>query len=140
MSADLTAALAAMAKFTDDQGGALNIRGDLIVCPVALEPNFRRLVQSPADPTASGGVNTYNPFAGQGITVIGDSRLDADDVDDWYLLCTNEIIKPLLFSNRQAAQNRFEKKHGTKTWIWSADYRGNGGYGLPHLAVKTVNT
>jgi len=37
VEADLNAALVAMAKFTDDQGEALNLRGDLIVCPVAME-------------------------------------------------------------------------------------------------------
>lgn len=139
MEVDLNAALVAMAKFTDDQGEPLNLRGNLIVCPMALENNFRRLVQSTSDPTATGGVETFNPYAGR-FTVIGDSRLDADDANDWYLLSTNEIIKPFVFSMRQAAENRFEKKNGTKSWIWSADYRGNAGYGLPHLAVKTVNS
>jgi phage major head subunit gpT-like protein len=138
MEADLNAALVAMAEFEDDNGEPLNLRGDLIVCPVALENNFRRLVQSTSDPTASGGIETFNPYAGR-FTVIGDPRLDADDADDWYLLSTQEIVKPFVFSMRQGAENRFEKKNGTKSWIWSADYRGNAGYGIPHLAVKTVN-
>jgi phage major head subunit gpT-like protein len=137
MEKDLNAALVAMAKFTDDQGEPLGLQGNLIVTPVALERDFRRLVQSQYDPTAS-AVGTYNPY--DGIQVIGDSRLDADDTTDWYLLCTNEIIKPLVFSMRQQAKNSFEKKNLTKTWVWSADYRGNGGYGLPHLAIKTVNS
>jgi phage major head subunit gpT-like protein len=138
VEADLNAALVAMAKFTDDQGEALNLRGDLIVCPVAMENTFRRLVQSTSDPTVSGGIETFNPYNGR-FTVIGDPRLDADEVDHWYLLSTQEIVKPFVFSMRQAAENRFEKKNGTKSWIWSADYRGNAGYGIPHLAVKTVN-
>jgi phage major head subunit gpT-like protein len=138
MEEDLNAALVAMAEFEDDNGEPLNLRGDLIVCPVALENNFRRLVQSTSDPTASGGIETFNPYAGR-FTVIGDPRLDADDADDWYLLSTQEIVKPFVFSMRQGAENRFEKKNGTKSWIWSADYRGNAGYGIPHLAVKTVN-
>lgn len=137
MEKDLNAALVAMAKFTDDQSEPLNIQGSLIVCPVALERDFRRLVQSLTDPTAS-AVGTFNPY--NNLQVIGDPRLDADDATDWYLLCTNEIIKPLVFSMRQQAKNRLEKKNLTKTWVWSADYRGNGGYGLPHLAIKTVNS
>jgi len=139
LEADLNSALVAMAKFQDDQGAPLNLRGNLIVCPMALENNFRRLVQSTSDPTATGGIETFNPYSGR-FTVIGDAKLDADDSDDWYLMATNEIVKPLVFSMRQAAENRFEKKNGTKDWIWSADYRGNVGYGIPHLAVKTVNT
>jgi phage major head subunit gpT-like protein len=139
LDTDLNAALVAMAKFKDDQGEPLNIRGNLIVCPVALENTFRRLVESRADPTATGGVDTLNPYAGR-LQVISDPRLDADDVNDWYLLATNEIVKPLVYSKRQEGQTRMEKKNLTKTWVWSADYRGNGGYGLPVLATKTVNT
>lgn len=137
MKTDLIAALVAMAKFTDDQGEALGIKGDTIVCPVALQSNFESLVYSKADPTASGGVDTYNPFANK-FTVIGDPRLDAADVADWYLLATREEIKPLVFQNRQAAEPGLEKTPGTKNYVFSADYRGNGGYGLPHLAIKTV--
>lgn len=138
MEADLNAALVAMAKFTDDQGEVLNIRGDLIVCPVAMENDFRRLVQSTSDPTVSGGIETFNPYSGR-FTVIGDPRLDSDDVDDWYLLATNEIVKPLIYQTRQEAQASMEKTQHTKSWVFGADYRGNGAYGLPHLAVKTVN-
>jgi phage major head subunit gpT-like protein len=139
LKADLTAAMVAMAKFSDDQGEPLNIKGNMIVCPVALENDFLSLVNSAADPTAAGGVNTYNPFSGK-FTVIGDPRLDADDANDWYLLATNEIMKPLVFQKRQNARPGMEKTPHTKNWVYSVDYRGNGGYGLPHLAVKTVNT
>lgn len=139
LKADLIAALVAMAKFPDDQGEILGIRGDMIVCPVALQNLFETLVYSPADPTATGGVNTYNPFGGK-FTIVGDPRLDADDANDWYLLSTNEGVKPLVFQNRQDGQPMLEKTPHTKTWVFSADYRGNGGYGLPHLAVKTTNT
>lgn len=137
MEADLNAALTAMAKFTDDQGETLNIKGDLIVCPVALENKFKRLVNSQTDPTAT-AQGTFNPYAGR-FTVIGDARLDAVDANDWYLLATKEIMKPLVMSFRQAAEPMMEKTPNTKTWQFSANYRGNGAYGIPHLAVKTVN-
>lgn len=139
LETDLIAALVAMAKFTDDQGEVLNIKGDLIICPKALEYSFKKLVNSQASPTATAGVDTYNPFAGQ-FTVIADPRLDATDAGDWYLLATSEIVKPFVFSDRQAAKPRMEKTPLTKTWVYSADYRGNMGYALPHLAVKTVQS
>lgn len=139
LETDLIAALVAQAKFTDDQGEALNIQGNLIVCPKALEYSFKKLVESRSSPTATAGVDTYNPFA-TGFTVIGDARLDAADVNDWYLLATNEIVKPFAFSMREAASPAFEKKNLTKSWVYSANYRGNAGYALPHLAVKTVNS
>lgn len=139
LETDLNAALVQMAKFVDDKGEVLNLKGDLIVCPKALETNFLKLVNSIASPTASGGVDTFNPYQGR-FTVIGDARLDATDANDWYLLATSEIVKPFIFSMRQDAAPHLEKKNLTKTWVAYADYRGNAGYGLPHLAVKTVNT
>lgn len=138
MKADLIAALTAMAKFTDDQGEILNIKGNVIVCPVAMQHNFESLVLSAADPTASGGVNTYNPFFNK-FTVIGDARLDADDANDWYLLATNEIVKPFIYQERQRGQTSMEKTNHTKNWVFGADYRSNAGYGIPQLAVKTTN-
>lgn len=139
LEADLNAALVAMAKFQDDKGEPLGIRGDTIVAPVALANDFRRLVNSQADPTATGGVNTFNPYQGR-FTVIEDPRLDADDVNDWYLFASNEPVKPLIYQLRQSGRSEMEKKPGTKQWIFSADYRGAVGYGIPHLAVKTVNS
>lgn len=137
IEADLNAALTQMAKFTDDNGEVLNIKGNLIICPVALENKFNRLINSQTDPTAT-AQGTFNPYAGK-FTVIGDARLDAVDVNDWYLLSTGEEVKPLVFSMRQTARPHFEKKNGSKLWTAYAEYRGNAGYGLPHLAVKTTN-
>lgn len=137
LEADLNTAQIKMASFPDDQGEALNIVGDMIVCPKALENKFRRLVSSQTDPTAS-VQGTFNPYAGK-FTVVADSRLDAVDATDWYLLASGEIFQPLVLSMRKDAESRLEKVPRTKMWNFSADYRGNVGYGLPHLAVKTVN-
>ncbi len=139
MKADLIAALTAMAKFTDDQSEILNIQGNVIYCPIAMKHNFESLVFSTADPTATGGVNTFNPFAGQ-FTVIGDARLDADDANDWYLFASNEIVQPFIYQLRQNARPSMEKTQHTKQWVFGSDYRSNVGYGIPHLAIKTVNS
>lgn len=138
IEADLNAALTAMAKFTDDNGKVLNIKGDLIVCPIALENKFNRLINSQTDPTAT-AQGTFNPYAGK-FTVIGDARLDATDANDWYLLSTSGQVRPLIYSERQTARSHFEKKNGSKLWTAFAEYRANAGYGLPHLAIKTVNS
>ena len=105
---------------------------------MALENKFLRLVNSQTDPTGS-VAGTYNPYSGR-FTVVGDPRLDADDANDWYLLATNDVVKPLVYSRRQAAKPSMEKTPHTKEWVYGADYRGAGGYGLPHLAIKTTNT
>lgn len=140
MEVDLNTALVEMAKFTDDQGEVLNIKGNLIVCPMGLENKFNRLVNSQTDPTAT-AQGTFNPYAGK-FTVIGDARLDATDPNDWYLFATNEIVKPFAFSMRQTAKPRFfQPDNGlTKNWLATADYRGNAGYGIPHLGIKTTNS
>lgn len=139
LEADLNAALVAMARFVDDQGEPMGIQGNVIVCPVALENNFRRLVNSVGDPTVSAGVNTFNPYQGR-FTVIGNPRLDAADANDWYLFATNEPMRPFVYQLRQATENRFDRKPGTKQWLATADYRGAIGYGIPHLGVKVVNS
>lgn len=139
LKADLISALGAMAKFTDDNGEIMNIQGNVIYCPINLKPDFESLVFSTADPTAAGGVNTYNPFNGK-FVVIGDARLDADDANDWYLFATNEIVKPFVYQLRQKARPSMEKANLTKQWVFGADYRGNGGYGIPHLGIKVTNT
>jgi phage major head subunit gpT-like protein len=139
IEADLATAVETMAKFEDDKGEVLGIQADTIVCPVALEPNIRRLVQSIADPTATGGTNTFNPYNGR-FRVIANPRLDADDANDWYVFATNEPVRPFIYQLRQSAATDMEKKAGTKQWIFSAYYRGNVGYGIPHLGVKVVNT
>ena len=138
MSADLTAAKIAMSKFVDDQSEILNITADTIVCPVSLEDNFRRLVDSTTDPTAT-ATGTFNPFSGK-YTIIGDARLDADDVNDWYLCATREVVKPFIYQNRQNGRSTMEKTNHTKQWVFGADYRSNAGYGIPQLAIKTVNS
>lgn len=139
LEADLNSALVAMASFKDNQGETLNIKGNMIVCPKALENKFARLINSQTDPTAS-AQGTFNPYAGK-FTVIGDARLDAADANDWYLLATGEIVQPFVFSMRKAAEPTFVKNAGvSKLWTAAADYRGNAGYGIPALAIKTVNT
>jgi phage major head subunit gpT-like protein len=135
---ELSDALIAMAKFVDDQGEILNIKGDLILCPIALENKMKKIVMSSTDATATTD-GIYNPYA-TGYQVIGDARLDASDANSFYVFATREIVKPFVYTMRQAAKPSFEKKNLTKDWIYSADYRGNIGYGLPHLGVKVVNT
>lgn len=134
--ADLDTNLATMATFVDDQGVPLNIRPDTIVCPVALYNKFLRIVNSQNDPSVTSQL-TYNPW--QGMKVFGDARLDAVDVNDWYLFSTNQVVKPLVFSFRQSARSRFINKNLTKDWAAIADYRGNVGYALPQLGIKVVN-
>lgn len=138
IEADLAAAEAAMAAFVDDQGEVLNIKPDLIVCPVALKNTISRLVYSQDDPTATAS-GTYNPYVGR-YTVIGDARLDADDANNWYLFDTKEVLKPFVWQIREDAAPKMEKIPLKDRWAYYAKGRWNAGYGLPHLGYCVVNT
>jgi phage major head subunit gpT-like protein len=137
IAADIDTNVATMAKFVDEAGEPLNIQPDTIVCPVALKPKFDRLVNSQMDPTAV-AQGSYNPYGGK-FKVFGDARLDAVDANDWYLLSSNQVVKPFAFSMRQTGRTRLVNKNLTKAWVGIADYRANAGYALPQLGIKVVN-
>jgi phage major head subunit gpT-like protein len=137
IAADIDTNVATMAKFVDEAGEPLNIIPDTIVCPVALKPKFDRLVNSDNDPTVTSQL-TYNPYGGK-FKVFADARLDAVDANDWYLLCSSQVVKPFVFSMRQDGRTRLINKNLTKTWVGIADYRANAGYALPQLGIQVVN-
>jgi phage major head subunit gpT-like protein len=137
IAADIDTNVATMAKFVDEAGEPLNIQPDTIVCPVALKPKFDRLVNSQMDPTAV-AQGSYNPYGGK-FKVFGDARLDAVDANDWYLLSSNQVVKPFAFSMRQTGRTRLVNKNLTKAWVGIADYRANAGYALPQLGIEVVN-
>jgi phage major head subunit gpT-like protein len=136
---DLASAEAAMMGFKNDKGEYLNIVPDLIVCGPSLARNMKTAVMSIADPSASGGVNTYNPFYGQ-YRVIVSAKIGADDANDFYVMSTQGILKPFIAQNRQNPQVDVEDRPSVPTYGIVAHSRGNVGYGLPHLAVKVVES
>lgn len=139
LEADIDSTMQAMAAFKDDAGEALNIVPNVIVCPPALLNKFKKLVNSQASPTATAGVNTYNPYAGE-FVVISDARLT--DSNDWYAFCTTLPLKPFVFQTRKAAEPVFDDTlvKRTRMYYYSAEMRGNAGYGFPQLAAKVVNS
>ncbi len=64
----------------------------------------------------------------------------------WFLLCTNRPVKPLIYQNRQPARflamtdpnnpHTFMKDE----FVYGVDLRGNAGFGLPQLAVRSSAT
>lgn len=139
LAADLDSVVQAMMAFTDSAGEPLNIVPDTIYCPPALVSAFQRLCYSSTDPTAS-AQGTFNPFGGGKFTIIGDARLS--DASDWYAFKTNGALKPFVWQSRSAPKGVLDDTHvkANRMYYASAEMRGNVGYGLPHLAVKVVNT
>jgi len=141
LATDLDSVIQAMMAFTDEASEPLNIVPDTIYCPPALVAPFQRLVYSGTDPTAS-AQGTFNPFGGGKFTVIGDARLASSDANDWYAFKTNGVLKPFIWQERSAPKGVLDdtRVKATRMYYASAEMRGNVGYGLPHLAVKVVNT
>jgi len=140
---DLATARAAMLKFVDDFGELVEVEGDTIVCPAELEVIFQRIVESQTYVTAT-NEGVVNKWAGTVKTIIVDARLT--DANDWYLFAANQPLKPLIYQNRKAPQfvamdsRDSEHRFFNGKLFYSAEMRGNAGYGFPQFGVKTVNT
>ena len=86
-TASLDAARAKMAVQRDPDGNAtaLNITPQFLIVPTALVGKARQLITSEFE-IGSGGTNTRAPnYVRDMVTVIGDARLDADSILEWYL-------------------------------------------------------
>jgi len=139
LETDLDTARQTMMQFKSDTGEIMGVLGDTIVCPPALERKFRTVVESSSLASGSNSA-AINPFKGWIKEVIVDANLT--DTNDWYLLCTTMPIKPFVYQNRKNPElwiDDTQLKRNRK-YIFGADYRGNAGYGLYQLAVKTVNS
>ena len=139
----LTAARAAMMVFTDDEGEVMEIEGDTIICPPALEVLFMKIANSQAYVGGSATVAEKNIWQSIIKNVIVDPRLS--DADDWYLAAMQYPLKPFIYQERKKAHivsmdkdtdvNVFMRKK----LMYSVEMRGNAGYGFFQMCVKTVN-
>ena len=65
-----------------------------------------------------------------------------DDSNDWFAFATSLAVKPFVYQQRErptAVLDDTEVKRNGK-YTFSAEMRGNAGYGLPQLAIKVVNS
>jgi len=128
---DINSARAAMKKFTDDQGRVLNITGNLAVIPPGLEMKFMEICRSKL---RAAGDNMYYGA----LDYVVDGRLT--DANDWYLLATNEFVKPMVcMINRDVSVSVKDMTFENKSIAIGADCAGNVGYSFPCLATKIVN-
>jgi phage major head subunit gpT-like protein len=136
---DIQTARAAMMRFATDKGRKLGIKLDTIVCPPEMEATMLEAVNSTSLVLSGQGAN-YNPVSGWIKRVI--SLPELADTNDWYGLSTEYPLRPLIFQERQGVRLQLDDSEvkRNKRLIYQADMRGNAGYGLPHMAVKVVNT
>lgn len=142
LQVDLGIAIAAMRNFKDDQGRPMNLRPTTILAPPALEGIMRQLTSSELLPTPAIAA-AVNPWRNMFDLVVSGYLTDPSD---WYLLCLDQPVKPLVFQMRRPAEfnaldnpSQNEAAFMRKRYMYGVDGRWNIGYGLWPLAVRTIN-
>ena len=125
-------ARASMMSLKDVNGKSLNIVPNVLVVPPALEGMARKILMADQ---IDGSTNTMK---GTAELVVHPYLAGADT--SWYLLCTTNPVKPLIYQERKAPQftpmtnpsdtNVFYNKE----FVYGVDSRSNAGYTLWQLA------
>jgi phage major head subunit gpT-like protein len=140
----LQSAISAMMKFKDDRGRPLGIIPDLLVVPPDLQWSAMELLNSSYYPdlvSQTGGTGGTQKLA----TNVLKGRLDLivspylTDGNDWFLLCTNGPVKPVIFQSRvpvefAALEGNSENGFMRDQYLYGVRARYNAGYGLWQMA------
>ena len=137
--AALAAAYAAMQLFKDDQGEAMGLIPDTIVCsPAMVIPIRNALLPGVA------GVKRTEADLFSAERIFPSPWIDSD-VLDWYVLCTKAEVKPLIFQLRKNVEFvSMDKPDDTNVFMqnefyYGVDDRFATGYGDPRTAIKIVD-
>jgi phage major head subunit gpT-like protein len=140
---DYATAVAAMRSFKDDRGRPMNLTPTDVVVPPALEGVFRQFLTSESLPSGSVAA-AANPWRNN-VTLNVNGYLT--DATDWYLLCLNEPVKPLVFQMRRAPEfnaldnpSQNEAAFMRKRYMYGVDGRWNIGYGMWQMAIRVTNS
>ncbi len=139
VTADIASARAAMFVFVTDTSHVMALTMDTVVVPPELERTMLEAVMSPQN-AAGAGYGVYNPASTWIKRVLVNP--DLTDANDWYGFCTTFPLKPFILQNRKDPEmvlDDTQVKRNRKL-IYSAEMRGNAGYGFFHMGVKVVNT
>lgn len=119
-----------------DKNQTLDLVPDLLVVPPALESAAKLILE--AD-TINGTTNITKGMA----KLLTSTKLAANP-SEWFLLCTNEFLKPFILQMRRKPEftgmtkstdpNVFYKKQ----YVYGTDGRWNGGYGFPQMAFGST--
>jgi hypothetical protein len=111
---------------------------DTIVCPAELEFVMLQAVYS--DLAGAAGEKIYNPLKDWIKEVI--AVPDLSDEDDWYGFATDFPLLPFVYQERKEPTPVLDESEvkRNRTLTFSAEGRGNAGYGFPQMAVKVTNT
>jgi phage major head subunit gpT-like protein len=139
IKADISTARAAMQEFVSDKSVPLGLEMDTIVCASLLEGLMLEAVKSTTNPGGD-GAGIYNPANTWIKNIICLPGLS--DQDDWYGFCTGYALKPFVYLNRTdttlVLDDTMVKRN--RKLVYSAESRGNAGYGFFQMGVKVVNS
>jgi phage major head subunit gpT-like protein len=139
-------AISQMQQLKDDGGEVLDVFTDsanlYLVVPPALQETARQILNADFI-SVSGGSTQNNVWKGSAQLIVA-PRLGnpsaGNAAKNWYLIDMSRPVKPFIMQFRKSPQlvsktnmtdeNVFRRNE----FLWGVDYRGNAGYGLPHLA------
>ena len=143
-ASSLSAAITAMMKFTDDQGNVLGVTPDTLVVPPDLQWTARELLESRYYPEKLTSTDTQklanNVLAGSLALVVSPYL---SDTNNWYVLCTGRVIRPLIFQldapvEFQALEKESESGFMRGQYLYGTYARYNAGYGLWQYAFGSL--
>jgi len=133
----ISAAVVKMMNFQDDWGNPMGLMPDTIVC----SPSMLVFINDAIRPDYSGAVRTEAQFVKQ---IVVSPWIDAT-VLNWYLLCTTEEVKPVIFQNRQNPEvvsldkpNDYQNFMNKKL-LYGVDARFTTGVGDPRTAIRIAD-
>ena len=135
--AAISAAVVAMMAYQDDWGKPMGLMPDTVVC----SPSMGIPIKEALKADVAGHQRTEADFIKD---VIISPWIDAT-VLDWFVLCTTEEVKPVIFQLRKApafeALDDPKSDHVFKnnTFLYGTDCRFEVGFGDPRTAIKIVD-
>lgn len=139
--ADLVNARTTMRRYKDNAGRPMNIAPDLVIIPPDLQDVFEQLINTNIIALSS-GTQQSNVLIGA-VDILVDANLT--DVNDWFLLSTNNIMKPLIMQIREQATFS-ARDNPTDSVVFNTDkyaygVRARWGFGgaFWSMAIQTTN-
>ena len=131
----LQAAIVAMMKFKDNQGKPMGITPDTLVVPPDLLVTAWELLNSSTRVTGDANDPDKPNFLKESARLSLIATPYLTDTDNWYLLCTNRVVKPVIFQDRvpvefQALEGDSDNGFMRDMWAYGVRARYNVGYGL----------
>jgi phage major head subunit gpT-like protein len=134
----LQTAITSMSKVKDDKGRIMGIVPDTLVVPPDLKWTAMELLESWLAPdTAANKTDNRRNVLRNSLDLVVSPYLT--DANDWFLLCTRRIVKPVIFQSRvpiefAALEGSSENGFMRDQYVYGVRARYNVGYGLWQLA------